>query len=168
MSRKSSTETLVGAMRILARDIQSGDGVANAAITEAADRLAEQQARIAELEAQAAIGRRAVEMLRAFEWSAGGGGYCPSCSEHVPIISGRLGHKPDCRLGAFLRDAEQANNRVILDSSDHVPGATKMVTDRQLADAVNELRDIALKYHSAGQLRERIAGVVRGLVRGGQ
>lgn len=37
--------------------------------------------------------------------------------------------------------------------SNHVPGATKMVTDRQLADAVNELR-------------ERIAGVVRGLVRG--
>jgi hypothetical protein len=51
MTRKSSTETLVAAMRILARDIQSGDGVANAAITEAADRLAEQQARIAELEA---------------------------------------------------------------------------------------------------------------------
>ena len=75
MSRKSSTETLVAAMRILARDIQSGDGVANAAIAEAADRLeelhadhlrdatkmAEQQARIAELEQQAAIGRRAVD-----------------------------------------------------------------------------------------------------------
>lgn len=64
MSRKSSTETLIAAMRILARDIQSGDGVANAAIAEAADRLeelhadhfrdakkmVEQQARIAELE----------------------------------------------------------------------------------------------------------------------
>ena len=58
MTRKSSTETLVAAMRILARDIQSGDGVANAAITEAADRLAEQQARIAELAAKAATGRR--------------------------------------------------------------------------------------------------------------
>ena len=70
MTRKSSTETLVAAMRILARDIQSGDGVANAAIVEAADRLeelhaghlrdatkmAEQQARIAEFEAQAADG----------------------------------------------------------------------------------------------------------------
>jgi hypothetical protein len=41
MTRKSSTETLIVAMRILARDIQSGDGVANAAIAEAADRLEE-------------------------------------------------------------------------------------------------------------------------------
>ena len=96
MTHKSSTETLIAAMRILARDIQSGDGVANAAIAEAADRLEEQQSRIAELEARA-----------------------------VPI------------------------------------------NDRQLADAVNELRDIAIKFHAAGQLRERIAGVVRGLVRGG-
>lgn len=38
---RSSTETLVKALRILARDIQSDDGVANAAIAEAADRLAE-------------------------------------------------------------------------------------------------------------------------------
>jgi len=35
----STTTTLVKAMRILARDIQSADGVANAAIYEAADRL---------------------------------------------------------------------------------------------------------------------------------
>lgn len=47
---RSSTETLVAAMRILARDIQSADGVANAAISEAADRLAELQARVAEIE----------------------------------------------------------------------------------------------------------------------
>lgn len=40
------------------------------------------------------------------------------------------------------------------------------INDRQLADAVNELRDIAIKFHAAGQLRERIAGVVRELVRG--
>lgn len=38
---RSSTPTLIAAMRILARDIQSGDGVANAAIAEAADRLEE-------------------------------------------------------------------------------------------------------------------------------
>ena len=38
---RSSTETLVKALRILARDIQSDDGVANAAIAEAADQLAE-------------------------------------------------------------------------------------------------------------------------------
>lgn len=34
-------ETLISAMRTLARDIQSADGVANAAIAEAADRIAE-------------------------------------------------------------------------------------------------------------------------------
>jgi HTH-type transcriptional regulator/antitoxin HigA len=49
---KSSTETIIGAMRILARDIQSQDGVANAAIAEAADRLEEQQKKIGELEAR--------------------------------------------------------------------------------------------------------------------
>lgn len=36
---RSSVETLVGSMRILARDIESEDGVSNAAIAEAADRL---------------------------------------------------------------------------------------------------------------------------------
>lgn len=38
---KSSTETLIVALRVLARDIQSDDGIANAAIAEAADRLEE-------------------------------------------------------------------------------------------------------------------------------
>ncbi len=38
---RSSTETLITALRVLARDIKSGDGVANAAIAEAADRLEE-------------------------------------------------------------------------------------------------------------------------------
>jgi hypothetical protein len=38
---KSSTETLIGALRILANEIQSEDGVANAAIAEAADRMEE-------------------------------------------------------------------------------------------------------------------------------
>jgi hypothetical protein len=36
---KTPTKTLIQAMRILSRDIQSDDGVANAAIAEAADRL---------------------------------------------------------------------------------------------------------------------------------
>jgi len=39
----SSCDTLIAAMRILARDIDSQDGVANAAIAEAADRLEEFQ-----------------------------------------------------------------------------------------------------------------------------
>jgi len=38
---RTDTKTLIAAMRILARDIQSGDGVANAAIAEAADRMEE-------------------------------------------------------------------------------------------------------------------------------
>ena len=38
---KSSTETLIKAMYTLVRDIQSEDGVANAAIFEAAQRLEE-------------------------------------------------------------------------------------------------------------------------------
>ena len=38
---RSSTETLIAALRILARDIQSEDGLAKAAIAEAAERLEE-------------------------------------------------------------------------------------------------------------------------------
>jgi hypothetical protein len=40
-SMRSSTETLIEALRILANEIQSEDGVANAAIAEAADRMEE-------------------------------------------------------------------------------------------------------------------------------
>jgi len=47
---KTSTETLIAAMHILATEIQSDDGVANAAIAEAGERLAEQHMRIAQLE----------------------------------------------------------------------------------------------------------------------
>lgn len=104
MTRKSSTDTLIAAMRILARDIQSGDGVANAAIAEAADRLEEQQAEI---------------------------------------------HAQKARIAEHLLDA------------------TKMVSDRQLADAVNDLTTVAIAYFGTEQLRERIATVVHRLVRGG-
>ena len=41
--RRAKTETIIAAMRILAEDIHSEDGVANAAIREAADRLQELQ-----------------------------------------------------------------------------------------------------------------------------
>jgi hypothetical protein len=47
---KTSTETLIAAMHILATEIQSDDGAANAAIAEAGERLAEQHMRIAQLE----------------------------------------------------------------------------------------------------------------------
>ena len=42
----TETKTIIEALRILARDIQSEDGVANAAIAEAADRLEKQQKKI--------------------------------------------------------------------------------------------------------------------------
>ena len=38
---RSKTETIIGALRVLANNIQSGDGLANAAIAEAADRIEE-------------------------------------------------------------------------------------------------------------------------------
>ena len=38
---KTDTETLIAAMRILSQDIESDDGIANAAIAEAADRMQE-------------------------------------------------------------------------------------------------------------------------------
>ena len=47
--RRAKTETIIQAMRILAEEIQSDDGVANAAISEAADRLEEQAAEITKL-----------------------------------------------------------------------------------------------------------------------
>ena len=47
---RNSTETLIVAMRILSQDIQSEDGVVSAATAEAAQRLAEQQERITQLE----------------------------------------------------------------------------------------------------------------------
>ena len=46
---QTSTKTLVSALRILAQDIQSDDGVANAAIAEAADRLEFQDTQIRNL-----------------------------------------------------------------------------------------------------------------------
>lgn len=46
---RSSTETLIVSMRVLAKNISSEDGVANAAIAEAADRLEELQAENAKL-----------------------------------------------------------------------------------------------------------------------
>lgn len=47
---KTPTEKLVAALHALANDIQSDDGVANAAIYEAAHRLEEQNQRIKRLE----------------------------------------------------------------------------------------------------------------------
>jgi hypothetical protein len=43
MVPRSSTQTLIKALQLLARDIQSQDGVATAALLEAADRMEEMQ-----------------------------------------------------------------------------------------------------------------------------
>jgi archaellum component FlaC len=46
---RTDTATLIEACRVLARDVQSGDGVANSALREIADRLEEQEATIRHL-----------------------------------------------------------------------------------------------------------------------
>jgi hypothetical protein len=46
MNQKTDTLILIKAMRRLANDIQSDDGVANAAIAEAADRLEELRSKV--------------------------------------------------------------------------------------------------------------------------
>lgn len=38
---RTETKTIIGALRVLAKDIQSGDGIANLAVAEAADRMEE-------------------------------------------------------------------------------------------------------------------------------
>lgn len=63
---RSTTETLVTALRILSRDIQSDDGVANAAIAEAADRLEELAAELR---------RRDAAILAAIESAKSSGHY---------------------------------------------------------------------------------------------
>ena len=47
---KSSTRSLINALRVLDSEIQSEDGVANAVIAESAQRLEEQRERIKRLE----------------------------------------------------------------------------------------------------------------------
>ncbi|MBQ1784678.1 MAG: hypothetical protein II007_13615 [Gammaproteobacteria bacterium] len=70
-------------------------------------------------------------------------------------------------VGSVWRDIQSRSLDMFLTDllTEAAPEPATAVTDRKLADAVNELRDIAIKYHAAGQLRERIAGVVHGLVR---
>ena len=73
---RTDTLTLASAMDVLAREIQSGDGVANAAIAEAAQRLREleweaagliQQARINHARGEGIIRARESEMSRQSE-----------------------------------------------------------------------------------------------------
>jgi cbb3-type cytochrome oxidase cytochrome c subunit len=69
------TETLIKALRILASDIQSEDGVANAAILEAAQRMEEMNERIKRLEK---LGR---ELYETVGCGCGMSGPCRSCRD---------------------------------------------------------------------------------------
>jgi len=46
---KNNSKTLIKALRILSEDVQSDDGVANACIAEAANRIEELEAKVSEL-----------------------------------------------------------------------------------------------------------------------
>ena len=67
---RTDTATLIEACRVLARDVQSGDGVANSALCEIADRLEEQQATIRHLRAElcnaSAVAMEHVEAIKTF------------------------------------------------------------------------------------------------------
>ena len=52
MKPRTDNATLAAAMRILSRDIQSADGVANAAIAEAAQRLEDQDRLLRDISAE--------------------------------------------------------------------------------------------------------------------
>lgn len=52
----TSTETLIAALRILADEVESSDGVANMVLAEAANRLEEMTRRIAVLKSQLSDG----------------------------------------------------------------------------------------------------------------
>lgn len=51
---RSDTKTIIAALRILANEIESKDGVANAALLEAADRVEEMSCKIRKLQAKLA------------------------------------------------------------------------------------------------------------------
>jgi flagellar motility protein MotE (MotC chaperone) len=71
---RSSNKTLADALRILAQDIESPDGVANAAILEAAQRIEELAERVKRLEetgdAMAKWLDRNTPVTVRFDWSA--------------------------------------------------------------------------------------------------
>lgn len=48
--KRTDTQTLIDAMRVLARDVQCDDGIANSAIAEAADRLEELRTAMADVQ----------------------------------------------------------------------------------------------------------------------
>lgn len=92
--RRSKTETIITALRILADEIHSGDGVANAALREAADRMAELHATAP----RQCVWTRDVDCDDTYDgacgirWEFGDGGprqndtnYCPHCGGRIKL-----------------------------------------------------------------------------------
>ena len=137
MTRKSSTETLIAAMRILARDIQSGDGVANAAIAEAADRLEEQEDLISDVRA---IADKALTERNQFGLDVQNAALTGQAPPQHPLgnrleLVAALKRNHDAMVIRLADLERQAAHDVTLTNEGNI-------TDRQLADAVNELRAI--------------------------
>ncbi|SXF83152.1 hypothetical protein [Klebsiella variicola] len=60
----------------------------------------------------------------------------------------------------LLRVLSQPAGDAIIPLYRHAQPAPVVLKDHQIRELVNQLRDIAIKYHGAGQLREQIARVV--------
>jgi len=91
--KRTSDATLIAALRILASEIQSQDGLANACIAEAADRLAE----LVEERRWVPVGD-IIDM----EYSGELGVYygtirCPACDQDVSVCP--MEDRPKCRCG---------------------------------------------------------------------
>ena len=63
----------------------------------------------------------------------------------------------DCRAAMLQENAKSAGVSNNCRSSENV----QVMQDHQIRELVNQLRNIAVKYHAAGQLREQIARVIR-------
>ena len=93
MTRRAKTEAIISAMRILANGIYSEDGVANAAITEAANRLAELDAMATKVCAWAEDGDYGgiYDGSCGVKWAIVGSpkendvNFCPACGGRVKI-----------------------------------------------------------------------------------
>ena len=63
----------------------------------------------------------------------------------------------------FFRNVEQANAAISCAMGESEVAAIEKWKDHQVAQLVNELRSCAMQFHDQGQLRERIAHIVRPL-----
>lgn len=119
--RRSDTETIIAALDVLAREIHSNDGVANAALAEGAQRLRDMQRKVAEFrerKQEAETRERSAWLLRQAE--------ARQFSEELNRLRAEVE-----ALRAALADAEIADLR-----------GQAVVLRRLLADALAVLRTI--------------------------